>query len=393
MNGGGIHSYLTVTSMGLLGFNTDDYKDHYPGIAMELPPITCKSFDKENEPLLMCCLHFLLTILDYEEFPHDIETFWPYVNVRAKSDFKTAIYTSFERLQYKNVVKLSDKLAPTFWQSNLNIYGLQVWLLLRILSDLCLDMAINTMKPISDPQLQSLQFVNEISTIQSTPSILLETNPLSNGNSRRKSFMQQQTEALESLSKVDSFIVRRSSISEEKLSSRTQLLHYIAEEQRKVEDLMSLYIAKRNRQHAYLQELDQRLRAARICIEKSQKQIEKSIKQEGNLYAITQAGRKERVTKLEKITLSLRNIEKLVHQPEWMETIGKLGIPTNENGNLGIQTTTIGKLENELIIPFAVRLESGKRELLEYGSIDNAVEALQHSVDALNSLYIDSLKH
>ena len=205
--------------------------------------------------------------------------------------------------------------------------------------------------------------------------------------------MQQQTEALESLSKVDSFIVRRSSISEEKLSSRTQLLHYIVEEQRKVEDLMSLYIAKRNRQHAYLQELDQRLRTARIRIEKSQKQIEKSIKQEGNLYAITQAGRKERVTKLEKMTLSLRNIEKLVHQPEWMETIGKLGIPTNENGNLGIQTTTIGKLENELIIPFTVRLESGKRELLEYGSINHAVEALQHSVDALSSLYIDSLKH
>jgi len=312
-----INAYLTVTSLGLLGYNTDEYKCLYPGIAMELPPIKLNTFDKEAEASLLCCLHFLLSRLDYEEFPYIIEECWPYLCKNTKADFKNAILGCLRKLQMQGTVNVFDKISPQFWGLRLNVKGPEVWLLLRTLSDCCVECAIKALSP--PPVVNQSQHV----PIFESPNLAGEASPAidSNGHSnsssngesskkpRRKSIVQLQSEEFHSISHAaDAF--RNGMSPDPTHMDRSSLLSYIAEIQHQVEEAIVTNIAKQNRQHAYMEELDSRLKSARSQLDSSQKRIHKSMKQ-GGLFALSDGGRKFRVSKLEKISASLRLIEHL----------------------------------------------------------------------------------
>ena len=313
-----INAYLTVTSLGLLGYNTDEYKYLYPGIAMELPPIKLNTFDREAEASLLCCLHFLLSRLDYEEFPYIIEECWPYLCKNTKADFKNAVLGSLRKLQMQGTVNVFHQISPQFWSLKLNVKGPEVWLLLRILSDRCVEFAIKTLSP---PPVVT-QSENQYVPIFESPNLGGESSPAieSNGHSssqsnesskkpRRKSIVQLQSEENQSISHAaDAF--RNGMSPDPTHMDRNNLLSYIAEIQHQVEEAIVTNIAKQNRQHAYMEELDMRLKDARSLLDSSQRRIHKSMKQ-GGLFALSDGGRKFRVSKLEKISASLRLIEHL----------------------------------------------------------------------------------
>ena len=130
-----VDAQLTVTTLALLGFNTDEYQATYPGMVKELRPINVNSFEKENEHLLLCCLHFLLVRLDYEDFAYSIEFCWPYLSQKSKIEYKRAIYSSFGRLQDKGIANVFACETPEFWSLHLNARGGEVWTLLRLLTE------------------------------------------------------------------------------------------------------------------------------------------------------------------------------------------------------------------------------------------------------------------
>jgi hypothetical protein len=125
---------------------------------------------------------------------------------------------------------------------------------------------------------------------------------------RRKSIVQQQSEEFHSISHKEIFDNGRSP--DNANMDRASLLSYIVEMQHQVEEMIVSNIAKQNRQQAYMEELDERLKSARTLLESSQRRAQKSAKQ-GSVFALSEGGRKTRVAKLEKISASLRLIEHL----------------------------------------------------------------------------------
>lgn len=306
-----IDAYLSVTSLGLLGYNTDEYKQLYPGIAMELPPIKLSTFDKESESSLLCCLHFLLSRLDYDEFTYSIQDCWPYLCSKSKSDFKHATVSCLRKLQMQGTVNVFERISPQFWGSHLTVKGPEVWLLLRILSDMCVEFAIKALSPPSTSTVtcSDVPIMCSLSPAldRDSPAI---AEPGSEGSKkqRRKSIVQQQSEEFHSISHKETFDNGRSP--DNANMDRASLLAYIVEMQHQVEEMIVSNIAKQNRQQAYLEELDQRLKTARTQLDNSQRRAQKSIKQ-GGVFALSESGRKTRVAKLEKISASLRLIEHL----------------------------------------------------------------------------------
>jgi hypothetical protein len=79
-----VNANLTVNSLALLGFNTDEYLEVYPGLAKDIPPFTINAFERENDTALFCALHFLLCRLDYEHFDKSVCECWPYLSQVAQ---------------------------------------------------------------------------------------------------------------------------------------------------------------------------------------------------------------------------------------------------------------------------------------------------------------------
>jgi hypothetical protein len=82
-----ITSHLTLNSLILLGFNTDEYIQIYSGIAFDITPVSTKTFEKPNEKMLFIILHYLLCILDREEFLLSIEKCWPFLDNKERGMF------------------------------------------------------------------------------------------------------------------------------------------------------------------------------------------------------------------------------------------------------------------------------------------------------------------
>jgi hypothetical protein len=423
MSGESINSYLSVVSFGLLGFDTDEYKSRYPGIAMELLPVTTSSFDKENEPLLLCALHFLLSSLDAEGFTADIQNCWPYLDHKMKSGFKHSVYRSLESLQMRKVANFDDQLSADFWTCHLAIHGEEVWLLLRALTDICLDHAIDKLKPLNDAVLCQQNALTGPVGDAASPST--SSGDISGVNPsvpiRRKSVIQLQTEAMQGISRVGSFLVRHppahNNSHEASVAARTQLLLFIGEEQRKVEELITLGIAKHNRISDYMHELEERLKTAQASLAHSHKVAHSraGVRKE-SVFALTDAGRQLRVTKLEKISAALILLEDLAASPLLTQTSARLAEEENSNSSSKSSSSSAGaeSVNKEADAPMPVggtvgsgasaedsaagryqyrgsgerdfesRVEAGKQELLQQASLVYAIEALVNSLHDVN---------
>lgn len=246
--------YLTVNSLALLGFNTDDYHGEYLGLAREIPPITVHSFDKENETASLCILHFLLVRLDHKDFLNSICNCWPYLDNRTKNEFKRCVCASLERLLKRNLfgsyINISSALRNQAQSS-------EIWALLRLLSDLCLDSAI--------------QMLHRDGEFVSNAAVDVLFN--------------------------DSF-------------NCEAILDCIASEEKQLENLLSTRIAQESRQKAYMEELDSRLKKAKYSLATSQKRIRNTMK-EGKLYVITDAGQNFRTEKIQHLQESKKLLQQL----------------------------------------------------------------------------------
>lgn len=144
---------LTINSLILLGFNSDEYIALFSGIAFDLMPLEPTSFDRGNERMLMVVLHYLLIILDEESFSTAIQPFWPCLDVLEKRKFHKAIVESMGRLVAKKVlpaeVVVSSNLASLLSRAE----GLPVWSLLKTVSDACLEVMIARFEDIEQPDL------------------------------------------------------------------------------------------------------------------------------------------------------------------------------------------------------------------------------------------------
>lgn len=143
---------LTINSLILLGFNSDEYISLFSGIAFDLMPLEPTSFDRGNERMLMVVLHYLLIILDEEAFSTAIQPFWPCLDVLEKRKFHKAIVESMGRLVAKKVLPadiVSSNLASLLSRAE----GLPVWSLLKTVSDACLEIMIARFEDIEQPDL------------------------------------------------------------------------------------------------------------------------------------------------------------------------------------------------------------------------------------------------
>ncbi len=137
-----INAELSIGSLMVLGFNANDYIENYPGIAYGVANLTVYTFDKQNEKSLLIALHFLLCKLEPVEFPLAIESCWPYLDVKTKNEFKRAIQSSFDRLVHKNWLTTGICKASILSIAK----GPDVWMLLRVLTDICVEVSIAEMK-------------------------------------------------------------------------------------------------------------------------------------------------------------------------------------------------------------------------------------------------------
>ena len=302
-----LNAHLTVSSLGLLGFNREDYKEHYAGLTKELSAITTSSFDRENECELLCCLHFLLIRLDYEVFSRDIQKCWPYLHRTSKYEYKRAVNASLQRLDLQKKSPLFTEISPAFWTSDYIVKGPDVWILLRILTDLCVDMAINALGgnavDYSVVYEGDNQKHNNADTIVEIPKDLAI---------RRQSLSSLSFAGFQSISNIDLKVITDTPLSPPPLPgpSREQLLSCISEHQKQTEQMLTQRINKQNRHCSYMEELEQRRKAAKSKIDVAKRKMRKSLKS-GDFFAHTEAGRSSRAMKLEKMASSVRLLQEL----------------------------------------------------------------------------------
>jgi HAUS augmin-like complex subunit 6 N-terminus len=123
---------LVIRSLALLGFSTGAYP------ALSICEILPSDFDRTNERLLLCLLHFLLSRLDVT-FSASVSSCWPYYETKEKNEFKRIVSAYIDGVSSKNPsVTYSD-----FRSSLLSVAkGSTVWSLLKRLSDDVLDLTI-----------------------------------------------------------------------------------------------------------------------------------------------------------------------------------------------------------------------------------------------------------
>jgi hypothetical protein len=126
---------LVIRSLALLGFSTGAYP------ALSIREILPSVFDRTNERLLLCLLHFLLSRLDVT-FPASVSSCWPYYETKEKNEFKRIVSAYIDGVSSKNPsVTYSD-----FRSSLLSVAkGSTVWSLLKRLSDDVLDLTIQAL--------------------------------------------------------------------------------------------------------------------------------------------------------------------------------------------------------------------------------------------------------
>jgi HAUS augmin-like complex subunit 6 N-terminus len=123
---------LVIRSLVLLGFSTEAYP------ALSIREILPSAFDRTNERVLLCLLHFLLSRLDVS-FDASVSSCWPYYETKEKNEFKRIVSAYIDRVSSKN----SSVTYSDFRSSLLSVAkGSTVWSLLKRLSDDVLDLTI-----------------------------------------------------------------------------------------------------------------------------------------------------------------------------------------------------------------------------------------------------------
>jgi hypothetical protein len=143
---------LTINSLILLGFNSDEYIQIFSGIAFDLVPLEATSFDRSNERMLMVILHYLLIILDEESFATAIQPYWPCLDINEKRKYQKAILESLARLVTREELP-KDVLQPSLLTK---AEGLKVWELLKTISDRCLEVMIGRFEQVEQPASDAL---------------------------------------------------------------------------------------------------------------------------------------------------------------------------------------------------------------------------------------------
>lgn len=134
-----LQATLVLNSLALIGFNANDYLETYSGIAITLPPLTINIFDRPNDRMLLIILHYMLCILDCNEFQANIKDCWPFLDNKEKNNFKKAVHQSLTRLFNRHIIPRGG-----YKSTILNLAsGFDVWVLLRNLSDACLNILLN----------------------------------------------------------------------------------------------------------------------------------------------------------------------------------------------------------------------------------------------------------
>lgn len=238
---------MAVNSLALLGFNTDDYTHSYKGLAFGIEPVTVRSFDRENEVTteltLLCILHFLLTRLDFAQFPRSIRYCWPYHDSKAKNTFKRAVNASLERI-YADV---RDDLPSSLWLLHMYASASDVWSLLRSLTDMCLECAIASLThaedPNPDPSLALSEQRDTRKAVTTTVCHKAGPNAVRSGNNTCEE-------------------------DEEDRKTQDELMEAIKYSQTCINSIIATKFANKSRQKQYMQELSVRLNKAKRILSK-----------------------------------------------------------------------------------------------------------------------------
>lgn len=143
-----LSAHFSVNSLAILGFSSSEYTELFSGIAIDLEPLTIKAFDKSNPKMLLVILHFLLVILDSEEFPPSITKCWPYLDNSERAQFRRACYVSLTSLTNSQNQEKNERSDFTSPYLNSSLYtpkilqeanGHDCWSLIRVLTDLALE--------------------------------------------------------------------------------------------------------------------------------------------------------------------------------------------------------------------------------------------------------------
>ena len=126
---------ITIRSFTLLGLSLDTY------VALANFQLTPSSFDRTNEKLLLCLLHFLLEKLD-TSFAMSVTSCWPFYETREKNEFKRIVTQCIGKVNSSNPT-LSN---ADFRTSLLSVAkGPAVWMLLRRLCDILIEQSIKSL--------------------------------------------------------------------------------------------------------------------------------------------------------------------------------------------------------------------------------------------------------
>lgn len=273
-----ITAHLVVNSLILLGFNTDEYIAIYSGIAFDITPVTVKTFDKPNEKMLLIILHYLLCILDREEFLLAIEKCWPFLDPKEKNHFRKAVHISLIRLIEQGVV------PNALYQGNLltQAAGPEVWNLLHHLTNKALDHAIR--------EFREAQFPEAISA-----------DPLDHAH---------QTDGVDVTS-------ASSGLSSEGTSSGLTRESLFKEIDDKVESVRRVILhchEERQGWNQYLQELEHRLIEAKKSIKQAEQKLrELHLQDEYNVLA--EQGKAKRMKIMSRITSQKELLQSFLHSP------------------------------------------------------------------------------
>lgn len=126
---------LVIRSFSLLGLTLEAY----PTLGGQ--QLAHSSFNRTNEKLLLCLLHFLLDRLD-QTFASSVSSNWPYFETREKNEYKRIVTVYILRVSSSNpAISMSD-----FRSSLLSVAkGPSVWVLLKKLSDAALELSIGSL--------------------------------------------------------------------------------------------------------------------------------------------------------------------------------------------------------------------------------------------------------
>lgn len=132
--------YLVTNSLVILGFNPDEYLEMYSGISFDLGALTPKMFDRPNERMLLVILHYLFIILFKEEFHSLIYDCWPFLDTKEKNCYKRVVHQCMLQLIDQQIVMKEQYTASLLTKAQ----GIDIWLLLRTITDHCLTKLINS---------------------------------------------------------------------------------------------------------------------------------------------------------------------------------------------------------------------------------------------------------